>query len=517
LYKRWNFAIADHFFKPELAGEPVRLAFDDSVALTVAHGIDESLDDLLRAITEMIIEGADPFRRFLIPDPERADVFPAIALLATHVLAASRMGEGDADPHRFWPIFEDMVGAELSNDDREDISNIWFACQTFYDATLSGSRGRLTLPPDPRKMPLLDRRHINLPLWQCSLREVDRDQLRRRFTVASPAELKADPKQIVKVVSKWPDLNRTLQNTLRWAGENPDFALQLGLSLQEIRDEVQSGATGSHIVRKSRAASRIRLIGRRELHCYLQKRDSAGRWFDAADLKGNIRPLTPEEIAFGVDADTFDVPWAGGDHIAFMDAGDEGYVLLRGSIAGAVRVLLLFTTANAPDDEVAPSDRWQHRRLEPDLARDFTCIAGTLDPDNDATLAQLFEVSLSPQRIFVFDGGLRPTRGCTNEYLMGAPPRVRIEDRNAKVALDGDPLASTGHEIVALPASLSVGRHVVRVGSYEEAFDVVNVPDDEDGEPGVLGYSLDRKGILRVVPADSACANVLVGADLRTA
>ena len=513
-YARWNDAIGRHFFSQQSAQSFVRLAFDDSAALTIGRAFDESTPDLCRAVTSLVsVESYRPFAALLRAGGAGVD-YPALALLAVQVLAASRMGEDPhADVQRYWPIFTELIGGELTQKQiDEQLDPLWIECEAFYRETFAGTRGLLTLPPDPFRTPLRNKRHINYPLWQCALREVDREQLRRRFQIASASELQASAGALPSLVRTWPDLNLTLRNTLNWARENPEFEHQLGDLLEEIREQARQ--TDFRPDDRRRKLSRLRLAGLRRLRCYLQVRSGAGQWLDAGP---DGAPLSVDQVMNGVEADLFGGSWSGAQRLAFLDAGNEGYVYLRGSLNGRARVILIYLGDDPAALSLHSDDRWKKRELSEELAETFEAVEGEIDPELDGAIAELFSIQLLCNRRLALEGGLRIGGYGSIQYLVGAPPRIHVlAPTGAKLLLDGKEIDADGDGIAWLKADLAIGVHEAEYDSGTLQFEIVAVDESLNESGDDLGWVLSPAGRMEVEnPEEMDHVPILVGAELK--
>ncbi len=508
-YERWNSAIAAHFFTLDYAQQPVRLAFDDEAAATIGRVFDEGVDDLSRCLTQLV-QPHEGDNAFDLLTHGGGDAYSRLALLAVQVLAASRMGEDPtADVKTYWKIFFGLIGTDLTQRQIEHLTPFWFDCERFYREEQHGAIGLLSLPANPAETPLSGKRHINLPLWQCTLREADREQLRRRFQIASADDLRIAPDHLPALARTWPELNRTLANTLRWAADNPDFEHQLGRLLDDVRVTARNTAYVSE--GRRHVASRLRLVGLRKQSCYLQTRSASGQWLDVGP-GGDASPLTAEQILYGVDADAFGGSWVGSNRLAFLK-GNDGYTLLRGGINGAADVIVLYHTSAAPPD--ALSEGWRECTLDAEIRDEFVAFEGRFEPERDESLARMFGVDMLRQRDIALEGGLPIGRHTDGVYIRGAPPRVRIV-RNVGTAIlvGATQIEVAGRTIVPLPASLS-GTETIRYGDDVVTIEMRDIPETENDDGSYLGWVLDQRGTMRVDDADVCEQVVLVGAELR--
>jgi hypothetical protein len=513
-YERWNSAIGTHFFSAQSSHSSVRLAFDDAAARSIGRAIDETALDLCRVVSQLVdVKSSRPFSA-LLRAGELGNEFPGLGLLAIQVLAASKMGEDPkADIQRFWPIFSDLIGGALTQKQiDESLDPLWLECESFYRELYEGERGILTLPPDPLLTPLRSKRHINYPLWQCALREVDRDKLRQRFQIASTTELHLPADELPSLVRSWPNLNPTLRNTLNWAHENPEFERQLGALLSDIRDRAQEA--DFNVEDRRRGLTRLRLAGLHNLRCYMQSRVGAGQWLDVSKDGG---ALSGEQILGGVDADAFGGTWSGARRLAFLDAGTEGYIHLRGSVNGRVKVILLHECGS--DRSMLSDARWKPRRLAEEVAETFNAVEGEFDPEQDVALAERYSVKLLGLRRFALEGGLRTSGYSSNEYLYGAPPRIhRLGSGRDPIWLDGAALMPDGDGVAWLSGTLSVGLHQIECGPEVQTFELVTIDESMNDAADELGWQLSPSGCMRIADALSDIPpflSLLVGAELQ--
>ena len=509
-YDRWNTAIAGHFFTPDAAQHSVRLAFDDEAAATIGRAFDESADDLANILAQLVQPDAGDEMFALFERLSEAAAYDKLALMAAQVLAASRMGEDPtADVKSYWPIFAGIIGTDLNIRQRERLSGFWFECERFYRDDLRGTLGMLSIPPNHQEMPLSGKIHINLPLWQCTLREADREQLRRRFQIASASDLGLDPDRLPALAREWPELNRTLKNTLRWAAENREFEHQLGLLMDDVRAFSRTTLYVSET--RKHVASRLRLAGR-NLGCWLQTRNPCGEWLDVGP-GGHARMLTPEEIIDGVDAETFGGSWVGAERMAFLK-GPYGFTILRGGINGAANVVFLLRTADV-FSEALSAHGWSKRVLDTAIREDFVAFEGRIEPNRDEELAASFGVEMVRERCVALEGGLPIGRRPDRVYLTGAPPRVRIMKKVAGALYIGERrIEIEGRNVVALP-HLLCGDQEIRYGDDVITITLRDEPETANEDGAHIGWILERSGQMRVGDADASDEVVLIGAEAR--
>ncbi len=466
-YCTWTMAIGEHYFRSGAGSEAVYLAFDDSVATQVGRAFGGSVEHFEAAVSSVIEpDDDDPFLR---ADFIRNEHIGVLGIVAAQVLAATRMGSFTSDAATaYWkPFYRAFVEDRVFKSHALDIlDSFWGRVRDHYQAL---GRGRLSIQSDPRTVPLAGKRHINLPLFQALLREVDRAQI-RSWLRDYPEETKLAPSIVLRhLINNEATFNKKFAQTLRDAGANKVLAAALETQLAELMARF---ILGTDAAPRQRVAGRIRLVGLGPLDCILQ-RHNGQRW---VDVSGS---LDDNAICHGVDDDTSGARWRGDDRVLFVDAGNEGYVSHHGAVNPGTSVILLFdkddedvvqamTGLRAWDVPLAcPIERYTARRF--DIAED------------DAALLEMFSCRIATTRLLRLEGGLSDRR----IWLASSPPRIITASGVSHVSVNGKLIAVGDGGQVILRPPVTAGRYVVEAAGETITFEIEDgsaLYDSRDGE-----------------------------------
>jgi hypothetical protein len=469
----WTTAISDHYFRNGTGAEAVYLSFDDSVATQIGRAFGGSAQDFEAAVSSVIDpDDVNPFRH---ADIIWNDHIGVLGILAAQVLAATWMGSFTADAATaYWRPFQRAFTEDraLKNPALNIMDSFWAKTRDHYEAL---GRGRLSIQPDPRNVPLAGKRHINFPLFQALLREVDRAQI-RSWLRDYPEEIRLPAATVLRHLMDSPQsFNKKLAQTLRDAGANK----VLGLALETQLSELMAALTGrDDELPRQRAGGRLRLVGLGELECILQ-RHNGQRWVDAGP------PLDDDAIRHGCEDDASGARWRGDDRVLFVDAGNEGYFSHHGVVSSGATVIAMFDGDDrdviAALAEVRTADEPLSRPVERYVARRFNVS------EDDSDLLDLFSCRLATTRALRLEGGLSVRR----VWLAACPPRIMLAPGISRVTVNGRIFGADNDGNVTLRPPLSPDHYVVEAGGEQITFDVEDgrsLDDSPDGEEIV--YSL---------------------------
>jgi hypothetical protein len=469
----WSTAIGEHYFPCGAGAEAVYLAFDDSAVTQVGRAFGGSVQDFERAVSGVIdAEDDDPFRR---ADVVRNGHIGVVGILAAQVLAATQMGSFTADAATaYWRPFQRAFTGDqvLKNPALEILDSFWGRVRDYYEAL---GRGRLAIQSDPRNVPLAGKRHINLPLFQALLREVDRAQI-RSWLRDYPDETKGAASTVLRhLINNGSAFNKKLAQTLRDAGANKVLAIALQTQLAELMATLSIGADG---VPRQRTAGRIRLVGLGPLDCFLQ-RHNGHRWVDVGAA------LDDDAVRHGVEDDASGTRWRGDDRVLFVDTGSDGHVSHHGVVNPGISVIALFDKA----DEDALRCMTDVRAVDVPLARPIERFAARRFDltEDDGELLDIFSCRLATTRALRLEGGLSDRR----VWLSCSPPRIVTAPGISRISVNGKIVTvSEGGQVIMRPP-LSAGRYVVEAVGESISFEIENASALYDSQEGdEIVYSL---------------------------
>ena len=499
-YRRWNEALADHFFCPENAGRPVYLTVDDEELVEIAAeaGLPKgtAVDSFVAAVQE-VVRGLHGYQNVLGPQNDESAIYSYrgaeaqarqaeapmfIALLALTVLAASRMGADESvSPHAFYARLEELLPSVPNT--RNEFPRVvegWKALNYWLDTTHKGRRGISSA----REIPHFNR--IGYPISQCALRIVDRRKLPYFFQWARyrPGH-QLHPKAVEAALTFWtnrpsPSLtargiaavkNKALRpdvldivaaDLARWDGSLPDgdiegsrgsvTTLRATLVFRPPRPPHRAAELRVAVAHYLSAPPTIRIAGQ-ELTA-----EPGARWYsptlpcptpptsaewrtDGSNLR--VRFELPDIVVLTEDRD--EARWCA---VPQLDLDTEAIVLSRASRASAAADFL--TKAGAA--ELQPFASAPHTWVG---FQDVVIVRAI--PTDDPSLECLsplsvFEVSLT--------GGLPLGK---ERWLLGAAPVVSVQlpeldtDRAIQIAVDGIPRGALDPSFTFDLATLNLG------------------------------------------------------------
>lgn len=470
----WTAAIGDHYFRDGAGTAPVYLSFDDNIAAQIGRGLGASVDDFKAAVSSVIEpEDEHPFRN---ADIIRDGNMGILGIVAAQVLAATWMGSFTADAATaYWRPFQRAFarGRELKSVARDELDSFWARTREHYAGL---GRGILAIQRDPHNVPLAGKRHINFPLFQALLREVDRAQI-RLWLRDYPEEAQFPTSTLLHHLRESAALfNKTLAQTLKDTAAHAVLATALETQLAEL---LRTLKTSNEESKQRRVGSRLRMVGLSSYEIWLQR--SAGHgWIDVGSM------LTDNEIRDGFDDDSSSARWSGDNRILFIDSGNDGAISHRGAVAPGARLFAVYRVDDHEAERALTAVRNESaplsRPVEQYIARRFDVT------EDDASLLQLFSCHLATTRAIHLEGGLSDRR----VWLSARPPHVLAAPGVTQVLVNGCPTAVREGR-VRLASKLPAGRYVIEVAGERITFDIedgAELYDSSDGDEIV--YSLSR-------------------------
>lgn len=212
-YVRWNNVLADVLFPERDEATPAYLDVEEAQIAEVGGerlnlDADRVVDGLVAVVRRTIdLESPDGFAQHLERvrawrEHERAETYPAIAVLAVFSLAAERMaaGSGMASTNYYGRL------ADLLDGDKDRLSRsymrvaepLWGGGLNLWLSTLVGLRGTPTAFA-------LGKRFVGLPLSQALVREADRRRLERFFAEFdfSPPRSEVPASELEPILGSW--------------------------------------------------------------------------------------------------------------------------------------------------------------------------------------------------------------------------------------------------------------------------------------------------------------------------
>ena len=487
-YGWWTQAIGERFFRSGLEMSRVYLTCDDATITQIGRPLEAGPANFIGSLAGLIqVDDDNPFLDLAIKGGP--DHFPYLGLLAAQVYVATRMGSfAGIDAAAYWDPFYKLFtkGRPFRAASLDRLDRLWLEARDFYK---SKNCGLLAIQDDPKNVPYIGHRHINLPLFQALLREVDRTQIRAwlhdhsQGTGISPTQLARN------LIESAPNFNKKLAHTLSDAAKTPALFVALCTLVADLA--IISLPNEDFVAR--RTISRLRLVGLRSLSCALQTKYRSDDWIDVVTL------LSDSDIRNGIRDQISGASWRGDERVAFVNGGSfVGFVSHRGSLAIDSDVILLYGSSDEEVERAVTAVETCPVALGSDLAT-FKAVRLEVS-EADQTLLALFDCSSSADSSIRLDGGLKYEK----TYLGSCPPDIHIAARTS-VTVNGKH-ASIGHDGFAyLPRPLLAGRYVISAGNDVVTFDVVDdhqLQDSSDGEDIV--YEMNRKmGIMRTARIDA--------------
>ena len=493
-YELWNQALADRFFRNDLAGVPVYLSVDDGVLARVAEDygwLSTSPDGGFAEAIRSEAFGDKPFDRILLRAYRwrrsgSAGVPPCVAVLGATVLAASRMGPGDRrgpGAHSYYRPLREILqldGEGMPAGYSEAVPRMWRYLNDWLDSTQGGDRGVSTA----RTRPPLE--NIGWALSQTLLRGADRARLAAFFHAigAQPGEAIAGSELLLRL-REWCRTAGRGSKLAQVAFESRSEELFADVLESELRrfDGVGRDDSGRSCVPVALVAgdrtwapfSAAALAPGNETAIGSTREPAAatpvlrpGSWNLLTDIAAprlgesldtvvdGVRLLLGRRSCYVFQVNDFLGAWAS---VEAAEVGVEHRVVVRAKLANAAHAAM--AACGASDVRVA-------RRA--DLPSGWVGFAGFVPRHPAAVPPDVSALSPRSGQLASLAGGLRVSSR-ERVYLADFPPDLVIPDADATntcVEVDGvvqnvDPAPS-----LTLPLSglqLSPGAHTIRVGS----------------------------------------------------
>jgi hypothetical protein len=494
-YDVWNDAIFHHFFGQHKAERDIRLAFDDTVAASIGSILDATTGDFIETVADLLnYRLPDPFGRFRELGARDRQVPSTVGLLAAQVLVASRMqSDSQFSAQAFWPRFNKLL---LRIDDRNQakgcaaLDQFWRDLERFLNIENGGRLGVLRLPEDATKAPLRGWSHVNYPLSQCLVREVDKRDL-AEFLLENSEARECSKSRLVAVLERSSyAFGKSFGSTLKHAVQNPAFAQELAEVLVEIRDHVAnfSAPVNGSVAGRRRARSRLKLgQSRGQYVLFLQQ--MLDDWED-------VERLDADQWENGVSDDRGESLWNGADYTVFVE-GPDGFVTSNERVQDGDRLRLLLPVA-------------LRAHFADDLTRsaaDEVVLDGILESlcfyqfavseERDASLLQKLGLKAGASIAIRLEGGLDIGH---SRFVQGSAPRIRIENAvGSRVTINRVICELNDRDYVRNDRTpKNAGEYEVAVNDVRLRYSIVNLteaPDSADG--GYVGYVLSAKdGVL---------------------
>jgi hypothetical protein len=494
-YDVWNDAIFHHFFGPHKAERDIRLAFDDAVAALIGSALDASTDDFIETVADLLnYRLPDPFGRFRDLAVRDREVPSTVGLLAAQVLVASRMqSDSQFSAQAFWPRFNKML---LRIDDRNQakgcvaLDQFWRDLERFLNVENAGRLGVLRLPEDATKAPLRGWSHVNYPLSQCLVREVDKRDLAEFFLENQEARECPKSRLVAVLERSYYAFGKSFGTTLKHAAQNPAFAQELAEVLVEIREHVAqfSAPAGGGAAGRRRARSRLKLgQSRGEYVLFLQQ--MLDDWQD-------IERLDADQWENGVSDDRGESLWNGAEYSVFVE-GADGFVTSNERIQDGDRLRLVIPvsqSAQFADD------------LESTFANEVTldgALQGlcfyqfSVSETRDAALLNRLGLKTGAALTIRLEGGLDIGH---SRFVCGSSPRIKIENAaGSRITINRVVCELNDHDYVRSDRTpTDAGEYEVVVNDVHLRYWIVDLSEALDSaDSGYVGYVLSAKdGVL---------------------
>lgn len=491
-YDIWNNEVFRYFFSAHKSNRDVRLTFDDAALCTVADRLDLASDDFINSVANLLNPSApDPFGKIAQLAERDRDIPSIVALLAGQVLVASRMHtDSHFSAQAFWPRFNKILLRRNDvNPPRncEALDHFWRELQRFLNVSMGGSLGLLRLPDDPNASPLKGWCHVNYPLSQCLVRQVDRRDLAEYFMQNARARECSESTLVSVVAEDEYAFGKSFAATLRQAKSSPAFALELSRVLTEIRAQVSrasSSTSTSTNGSRRRVRSRLKITQMRGEYVLLLQQQ-LDDWQD-------VERLDAEQWEMGFSDERGESLWSGADYTFFVE-GHDGFVTSREPVRTGTRARLLLTGDQHSlfnDDLVNASaiDLALGEGLET-----LRCYQFSIDEDRDSELLRRLGVSSGTHPSVRLDGGLDIGRG---RFVQGCAPRILVENLAGarmtinKLVCDLDERGCVRKN----RTPQEPGDYEVAVEDYVLRYSIIDLSEQLDSDDaGYVGYVLSRE------------------------
>jgi hypothetical protein len=512
-YLTWNDALAEHFFRPEMAERQVWLYVNDDVISEIAAQLNEDSADFVasvkhgplwvtaRGLCQQALQAMSGWR------DRGLDYPPYIGYLALFVLAAGL--EGDFAPHAYYPRLRHLLGDPTSDalPSFERMLELWDDLERWSIRDRQGALGVFVARIVGGWI------HVGLPVAQTILSEQERRALTQVFALADfdPTSPPPDDELVRALRVHGQHLRPRTRTLVGTRGDNDNFAVLIDAVGDELADwdgtAYDDGALSAGARQPVRIAS-LRLCARVErsasrlsltLRCRLKREFPE----DGLVLKGDgfahlscdeTVPGWSSQLVDATDGQTLDastVDWTDGISLQearlgwrFRFPGRRVRILVEGGgdgLPGLVetrqlprgqRFSLLFRSADWPlltdwtEHECDSFERVSIREGVPDGWEFASCKQTT----GDSRVRSHFpELALSEHIRLTFVGGIRSAPGFN--FFGFAPPDVSLEGGTGaeKVMCGGNTLSPIGESTIYslprnLPRETSIVIEVVREG-----------------------------------------------------
>lgn len=520
-YDIWNDEVFRYFFSTHKSNRDVRLTFDDAALSTVADRLNLAADDFINSVANLLNASAqNPFGKIGQLAEREREIPSTVALLAGQVLVASRMhSDSHYSAQAFWPRFNKILMRHNDlNPPRncEVLDYFWRDLQQFLNVRLDGGLGLLRLPDDPNASPLKGWCHVNYPLSQCLVRQVDRRDLAEFFMENARAR-ECNESNLLSIVAEAEyAFGKSFAATLRQAKSSPAFALELSRVLTEIRAQVSRASSSTSTSTggiKRTVRSRLKITQMRGEYVLLLQQQ-LDDWQDVARLDA-------EQWEMGFTDDRGESLWSGADYTFFVE-GHDGFVTSREPVRTGTRARLLLTADQQPifNDDLVNASATNLPIGE--ALESLCCYQFSIDEDRDSELLRRIGVSSGTRPSVRLDGGLDIGRG---RFVHGRAPRILVENLAGarvmvnKVVCDVDERGRVRKD----RTPKGPGDYEVAVEDYVLRYSIIDLSEQQDSDDGgYVGYVLSRDPAVlasrdfSITDRDAAQGvKVLVGADLQ--
>jgi hypothetical protein len=545
-YEAWNLALADRFYRPDMAGRPVYLSVDDEelegLAPMVGLEPHQASGSLAAAVCQEFSSSSfyGLYTRFFRATREWRNAGvgqrppPYLGLHALAVLAGSRMARDETAgvaSHNYYARYNELIGRDADGGRPpgfEELGRLWEDLGRWLEDDCRGERGQSTIRTHPTLA------HIGFPISQCLLRAADRRRLTEFFrSVGLEPGDEITGEELFIYLRNWATpgcaLSAPAARVIREA--SPEVASQIA---QIVMDEF--GAWHGEILdERGRSRSEIALVLeiRQGGHLLtarfwprrpegfpqeLAVRLSSGRLLDLrAMINGWYEPLSVEvrgkELDRGLllESDEYSFAYVESRVVPLRASEELGrWISVHQVRAAEPHCILAHTSALEDVRRFLTSyaePGWRKLPESRGLPDGWTVfshvqITSPAYPSEDhlRRLVPRFGTASS------LEGGLKITSG---QYLVGGEPDLWVtvaEGDETSVEIDGEP-AAVDDRVVRFRLSemgLAAGPHNIRVGGLTRRFTTFDgLPTTSPSGTGSLGHVL-RRG--RVYMPDAAGA-----------
>src|SRR5574341_12525 len=504
-YRRWNGALARHFFGGEMPAEEaaVHLSLTPAVVLALGRSVDPEVSTPEEAEASLVASVGNCYRSIVAEtrgglqrlDVRLEDGTPAsLAFLVASVLAGHRMqSDVEAQGMAYYIRLAKLLGVDCVRGvprgfDQREFEGLWLALESW-----AGDLGKPLARPVEGRL----RRYVAWPMVHVLLRQLDLDRVPEFFLGSGfPPGSAASPATLEHPFVRWASTHLTDAGKAALQDER-----RYGV-LGQVAAELKRW-DGSLVDQQGRSIATVDILldVRQRMPCleYVARRpagfppvfDAEDRVFQAGDF-GWYEPTTvgPDDGPLLAEGFTWEVVSADGERrcalrrapaqcIAFV-AGDEytgcvSHGALKLHANGGVLCTDEFAVATASYLSAVCCRAVTAARQCPTVPKGWQLFLNVKPARHDVPVPQAMEaLSVRTETEVVVEGGLRLGRRWA--WLTSAPPSVSVygEIPGGVVTVDGTAFRAAEDGTVEVGSAFSVaGEHVIEAGYSRRRIEIV--------------------------------------------